>query len=204
MAKSNNKISISSLDRVIKESFASTNIAEWHGLDISIKYNLSFTEMLEFVNDVVMSCFQSNGGFMPEVMNFAIRSNILSKYTNLSLPDRLEHRYEIVYNSDVVDFVSEYIDIDQLREITSSIDRKISYLCNANVMNIQKQMTKLLSAFEDVQQKTSDMFANFTPDDLTKIMGALDGGGLNEEKIVRAYLEQTTPAEAEVASDGER
>ena len=47
------------------------------------------------------------------------------------------------------------------------------------------------------------MFANFTPDDLTKIMGALDDGGLNEEKIVKAYLEQTTPTEEKVVSDGE-
>lgn len=90
--------------------------------------------------------------------------------------------------------------MQQLREITASIDRKISYLCNTNVMNIQKQMMALVSAFEDMQQKTTDMFSNFTPDDLVKIMGAIDDGGLNEEKVVKAYLEQTKPTETESQS----
>lgn len=198
MAKNEKKIPIGSLDKVIKENFVNKTTAEWRGLEVSLKQNLSFTEVLEFVNDVVMSCFQEKSGFMPEVMDFAIKSNILSKYANFSLPDNLEHRYEIVYNSDAVDFVCQNINMQQLREITASIDRKISYLCNTNVMNIQKQMMELVSAFENMQQKTADMFANFTPEDLTKIMGALNEGGLDEEKIVRAYLEQTKPAEPEV------
>lgn len=197
MAKNEKKVSINSLDKAIKENFTNQVNAEWRGLEVSIKHNLSFTEVLEFVNDVVMSCFQDDGNFIPEVMDFAIKSNILSKYTNFSLPDKLEHRYEIIYNSDVVDFVCQNINMQQLREITASIDRKISYLCNTNVMNIQKQMMELVSAFENMQQKTADMFANFTPDDLTKIMGALNEDGFNEEKIVKAYLEQTKPVETE-------
>lgn len=200
MAKNEKKVSINSLDKVIKENFTNKASVEWHGLEVAIKHNLSFTEMLEFVNDVVMSCFQDDGDFVPEVMDFAIKSNILSKYANLSLPDKLEHRYEIIYNSDAVDFVCQNINMQQLREITASIDRKISYLCNTNVMNIQKQMMALVSAFEDMQQKTTDMFSNFTPDDLVKIMGAIDDGGLNEEKVVKAYLEQTKPTETESQS----
>lgn len=200
MAKNEKKVSINSLDKVIKENFTNKASVEWHGLEVAIKHNLSFTEMLEFVNDVVMSCFQDDGDFVPEVMDFAIKSNILSKYANLSLPDKLEHRYEIIYNSDAVDFVCQNINMQQLREITASIDRKISYLCNTNVMNIQKQMMALVSAFEDMQQKTTDMFSNFTPDDLVKIMGAIDDGGLNEEKAVKAYLEQTKPTETESQS----
>lgn len=200
MAKNEKKVSINSLDKVIKENFTNKASVEWHGLEVAIKHNLSFTEVLEFVNDVVMSCFQDDGDFVPEVMDFAIKSNILSKYANFSLPDKLEHRYEIIYNSDAVDFVCQNINMQQLREITASIDRKISYLCNTNVMNIQKQMMELVSAFEDMQQKTTDMFSNFTPDDLVKIMGAIDDGGLNEEKVVKAYLEQTKSTETESQS----
>ncbi len=195
MAKNEKKVSISSLDRVIKDNFTNKNILEWRGLELTLKHSLSFTEMLEFVNNVVMSCFQDNGGFMPEVMDFAIKNNILSKYANFSLPDKLDHRYEIIYNSDAVDFVCQNINMQQLHEITKSIDRKISYLCDTNVINIQKQMMELVSAFENVQRKTSDMFANFTPEDLTKIMGALDDGGLDGAKIVKSYLEQTKPAD---------
>lgn len=93
MAKSEKRISISVMDKIIKEHFENTTTEQWYGIEVQIKKTLSFTEMMEFVNDVVLSCFQEDGGFVPEVMDFAIRSNILSKYANFSLPDKLEHRY---------------------------------------------------------------------------------------------------------------
>lgn len=191
MAKNEKKISISSLDKVIKESFPDKSTLEWRGIEVAVKPSLEFTEVLEFVGSVVDSCFHEQGGFMPEVMDFAIKSNIISRYTNISLPDRLEHRYEILYNSDVVDVVCQNINMNQLREIAASIDRKISYLCNTNIMSIQKQMTELVSAFEEMQRKTADMFANFTPDDMTKIVSAFDNNGFDTDKIVASYLEQT-------------
>lgn len=197
MAKNEKRISISSLDKIMKENHSDTVSVEWYGVTVTIKKSLAFKEMLEFVNDVVMSCFQDKNGFMPEVVDFAIKSNILSRYANFSLPDKLEHRYEIIYCTDAVNFVCQYINNEQLNEIIASINKKISYLCNTNVMNIQKQMMELVSSFETMQQKTADMFNNLTPEDMTKIIGAIEGGKLSEEKLVEAYLQKTRPQETE-------
>ena len=198
MAKNEKKISINSLDKIIKENYNNTTTAEWYGVEVTIKKNLAFKDVLEFVNDVVMSCFQDKGGFVPEVVDFAIKSNILSRYANFSLPDKLEHRYEIIYCTDAVEFVRQHINAEQLNEITASINKKISYLCNTNIMNIQKQIMELVSSFETMQKKTTDMFANFTPDDMTKILSAFEDGKFSEEKLVEAYLQKTRSPKTEV------
>lgn len=191
MAKNEKKIPINSLDKIIKENYNNIITTVWCDVDVTIKKTLAFKDMLEFVNDVVMSCFQENGNFVPEVVDFAIKSNILSKYANFSLPDKLEHRYEIIYCTDAVKFVCQFINTEQLNEITASINKKISYLCNTNVMNIQKQIMELVSSFETMQQKTTDMFANLTPEDVTKVLSAFEDGKFSEEKLVEAYIQKT-------------
>lgn len=196
MANNKKRISIRSLDSIIKEKYDNEVVDTWNDIEVVMKRNLSMTETLEFVNDVVTSCFSDLNGFIPEVMDFAIKSNILSKYANFFLPDNLEHRHEIIYHSDAVFFVCQHINMEQLREITASINKKITYLCNSNIMGIQKQMVDLIGAFEKIQENTANIFSRITPDDMTKIVGALEGG-FSEDKLVQAYLKQTTPPEAE-------
>lgn len=191
MAKIEKKVPINYLDKILKEEYCNTIITEWHDVEVTIKKTLSLKEVLEFVNDVVMSCFHDKGGFMPEVADFAIKSNILSRYANFSLPDKLEHRYELIYCTDAVEFVCKHINDEQFGEITSSIHKKISYLCNTNVMSFQKQMMDLVSLFEGMQQKSADMFSNLTADDIAKVASAVEDGKLSEETLVEAYLQKT-------------
>lgn len=197
MAKNEKKISISTVDKIMKEQFNNASSAQWNGVEVKLKHSISFPEMLEFVNDVVMSCFQEDGGFMPEVMDFAIKSNILTRYANFSMPDNLEHRYEIIYKTDAVDFVCQNINSVQLNEIVTSINRKINHLCNSNAMSIQAKMNELIAAFENIQKQTAGVFENLNPDDIVKLAGAIGAGGVTEDKIVAAYLQQTKPAPAE-------
>lgn len=192
MTKNDKRVSINTMDGIIKDRFENVVTVQWCDIDVKIKKNLSFTEMLEFVNDVVMSCFQEDGGFMPEVMDFAIKSNIMTKYANFSMPDNLEHRYEILYRTDAVDMVCGQINGAQLNEIISSINKKIEYMCNSNAMMIQNRMNALVSAFEDMQGKTEELFKGISADDISKIASAVADGSLNEEKIVEAYLNKIT------------
>lgn len=190
MAKGTNRISIRTIDAIVKEQFPNFVTEIWNGTELRIKKSLSFSEMLSFVNDVVKSCIQEEHGYMPELMDFAIKSNILSRYANFSLPDNLEHRYDILYQTDAVAFVVSHINKSQLQEITTAINHKVSYLCNSNIQQMQKQMGDFLSAFETLQGKMTNLFSNLTPDDVTRLIGAINDGGLDESKIVSAYLKQ--------------
>ena len=201
MAKSEKRISISVMDKIIKERFDNTVTEQWCDIEVRIKKTLSFTEMMEFVNDVVLSCFQEDGGFVPEVMDFAIKNNILTKYANFSLPDNLEHRYEIIYKTDAVDMVCSKISGAQLNEIIASINRKVEFLCDSNALMIKRQVNDLISSFNDLQTRTVGMFDGISADDIAKLADVLSSGKLDEGKIVEAYLDKTRPQEDTKESD---
>ena len=201
MAKCEKRISINTMDKIIKERFSNTVTEQWCDIDVRIKKTLSFTEMMEFVNDVVLSCFQEDGGFVPEVMDFVIKSNVLSKYANFSLPDNLEHRYEIINKTDVVDMVCSKINNTQLNEIVASINHKVKFLCDSNAMTIKRQVNDLISAFNDLQTRTAGMFDGVSAEDIAKLADVLSSGKLDESKIVEAYLNQTKPDERNDESD---
>ena len=65
MAKSEKRISISVMDKIIKEHLKIPPQNSGTVLKFKLRKLLSFTEMMEFVNDVMLSCFQEDGGFVP-------------------------------------------------------------------------------------------------------------------------------------------
>lgn len=190
MAKSEKKISIALFDKVAKEHFNNEFTIQWCGVEVKVKNYLPLSEVLAFVDDVVESCFHELYGFMPEVKDFAIKSNILSRYANFSLPDNLEHRYQMVYGTDAVDVVCEDINTTQLQEIVDAIDDKIEFHCNTRTAEIQKRIDQVVEAIEDMSHQTEALFSGFTQDDMKALMGAIAESGLNEQKIVKAYMEQ--------------
>ncbi len=190
MAKSEKKISIASLDKVLKEQAVDITTEQWFGNEVKIKHTLSFSEALAFVDDVVSSCFHTTGGYMPELQEFVVKSNILTRYANFNLPDNLEHRYSLLYNTDAVDVVIRHINQKQLDDILESISEKISYLCESNIAAIERQMNEVVSAFTELQKKTEAMFANITPDDISKLTSAMADGQFSEERLVKAYTNQ--------------
>lgn len=196
MAKGEKKVSISAVDNIIGERFLNIVTEQWYDVEVKMRRSLPFTEVLAFVDDVVQSCFQRNGAYVPEVLDFAIKSNIISKYTNVSMPDNLEHRYAILYNSDLVDFVCQHINMQQLQEMVNSINRKLAYMCDTNTVSVQNRLNDLIHAFETMQEKTEAMFSDVTPDDMTRLVGAIGDGALTEEKIVEAYMKhKNTPGD---------
>lgn len=190
MAKSEKKVSIALFDKIAKEYFQNENIIQWHEAEVHVKRTLSLTEMLGFVDDVVGSCFHDQAGYMPEVKDFAIKSNILTRYANFSMPDNLEHRYQMVYGTDAVDAVCSAIDTMQLQEIVNSINSKIRFLCDSKANLIQERINSVLETMEEMRDNTKDIFGGLSQDDLKALMGAITEHGLSEEKIVEAYMEQ--------------
>lgn len=190
MAKSEKKVSIALFDRIAKEHFQNESVIRWHEAEVRVKRTLPLTEMLAFVEDVISSCFHDGLGFMPEVKDFAIKSNILTRYANFSVPDNLEHRYQMVYGTDAVDAVCVAIDTTQLQEIVNSINSKIRFLCGSKATLIQERINAVLETMEKMSSNTKDIFDGLTQDDMKALMGAISEGGLDENKIVEAYMER--------------
>ena len=192
MAKTEKKVSIALFDKIAKEHFQNEATIQWHEAEVRVKRTLSLKEMLSFVDEVVGSCFHDELGYMPEVKDFAIKSNILTRYDNFSVPDNLEHRYQMVYGTDAVDAVCAVIDTTQLQEIVNSINDKIRFLCDSKANLIQERINAVLETMEEMSNSTKDIFGGLSQDDLAALMSAITEHGLDEKKIVEAYLEQKT------------
>lgn len=123
MADKEKKISIASFDKVLKEQAVPNTTEHWFGNEVVIKHTISIAQMLAFVDNVVSSCFHDEG-YMPEVKDLLIKSNLLTRYANFTLPENLEHRYTLIYNTDAVAMVSKHISSAQFDEILRAIDEK--------------------------------------------------------------------------------
>lgn len=197
MAKNDKRISITAFDKIAKEQAVSDAVFDWHGVELVVKHTLGLTDMMEFVHDAAESCFSESGAFVPEVMDFAIKSNILSRYARFTLPDNLEHRYALIYETDAVDVVCEHINERQFQEIVASIKRRVNYVCESKVTLIQQKAEEMFTAFERLQEQSENMFDNVSKEDIQKLLGAVANGSFNEDAIVKAYLAQTKPSDGQ-------
>lgn len=185
------KISVSTFDKIMRDTSTPVETVEWNGIEITIKKTLSLREMLAFVDSVTKSCFMSDtGAYLPEVETFVIKCCVLEMYANFTLPSNVEHKYDLIYNTDAFDVVIEHINMKQFNEIVDAISAKVENMAQANIETINTQMQEICLAFNNLQKQVDDIFSGFNAEDMSKFMGAIADGKLDEGKLVQAYMEQ--------------
>lgn len=187
-----NKIGAEIFANAVKNSSESNTITgNWNGIDVVIKRTLSLKDMLTFVDNVVKTCFsESDGIYMPEVKDFAIKKCILEMYANFELPSNVEESYSLIYESNIIDFVICNINNSQLREIVQSAEEKMEHLAQANIEMVNRQMNELYAAFDNLQKQIAGAFAGVDANDVNKLVGAISNGQIDEEKMVKAFLNE--------------
>lgn len=183
------KISINTMDKIVKEMRNPVEVFEWQGIEVTVTKTLSLTQMLEFVNNVAESCFTADSGkYMPEVKDFVIKSNVLEMYANFNLPSNLDHRYEIIYNTDVFEAVLDKINETQFKEMLNAIEHKLDNMAQANIEQINRQMSEIYANLDNMQEQFANIFDGIDSSDMSKLVSALAGGKFDEEKIVDMYI----------------
>ena len=203
--KSKKKISISAFENIMKDTYTSTKTIAWNGVEITIQRTLSFKDFLTFVDTVVKNCFSiDNNAYMPEIKDFAIRCCVLEMYANFALPINVERKYDLAYCTDAVQTVISEINPEQYNVLISAIDSKIENMAQANIEALNKQMSEISSAFENMQNQMSGVFEGVGAEEMSKLIGAISDGSFDESKLVQAYIDQTNlKADSEVTGDGE-
>lgn len=196
MAKKKTKrISISTMDEILKR-FDNTETVQWNGLDVVITKTLSLEEMMAFADSVVKSCFnQKSGAYMPEIKDFAVRSNVMERYANFSLPSNVKHQYDMVMRSGAFEMILNYVDHAQFNELMRSIDAKLQNAAEANVQMVFRKFDDVVTSFESLQDKVGTLFTGVDRADIGKLLSAISEHGVSEEKVVKAYIEQTNQVE---------
>lgn len=189
MAKKEKRISINALEKIAKEQFPESVTEQWFDIEVTIKRSLPLKEMLQFVQEVVDACFTTDGTFVPEIMDFATKSGILTHYANFTLPDNLEKQYWLIYSTGAVDMVCQHINMVQLQEMIGGINRKIDHMCDTDIVATKAKLNDLYEAFIKMGTEMSDLFSGVNAEELQKMVDALGSTELSEEKVVSAYIE---------------
>lgn len=186
------RISVNAFEKVMKETYIPTEVFDWNGIEVTVKKTLSLKEMLEFVDSVVKSCFtKDTDTYMPEIKEFATKVCILEKFANFTMPNNAESQYALVYHTDAVSRVLEHINVGQFNEICDAIDKKTNNIAQANIEAVNRQMNELYNAFDNLQNEIASMFNGVSNDDIRAVAGAVANGGIDNEKLVAAYLDKT-------------
>lgn len=94
----------------------------WHDAFIYVKSIIPFKEMIGMVEYIVNSCIGKNGLFMPEFLDFSLRVCVLNYYSLVELPEDIEEKFYVVYQSDIYDTVVKHINKGQIESIKNSIN----------------------------------------------------------------------------------
>lgn len=189
------RISVNAMDEILKR-FENTETVQWNGLDVVITKTLSLEEMMAFADSVVKSCFdQTSGTYMPEIKDFAIRSNVMERYANFTLPSKVENQYDMVMRSGAFEMILNHVNHAQFNELMRAIEAKLQNSAEANVQMVFRKFDDVVTSFEGLQDKVGALFAGVDQADIGKLMSAISEHGVSEEKVVKAYMEQTKQAE---------
>lgn len=163
----------------------------WEGMNITIKPTLTLAEVLTMVSTVVKTCFsEEEGTYLPEVKDFAIKKCILEIYANIKLSNDPSKDYDIIYNSDLVDFIMANINRQQFSEIMAAIDSKIEYTKQTNVSMINHQMNELLTSLGELSNKISDIFSGVNSEDIGNLVQAISNGGFDMDALIQAAVKE--------------
>lgn len=182
------RISVNAVDEIMSR-YVNTETVQWNGLEVQITKSLSLEEMLEFADSVVKSCFdQETGAYLPEVKDFVIRCNVIERYSNFSMPGKIERKYDMAVRSGAYEMILNHIDSAQFFELMRAIETKLQNAADANVQMVFMKFNEVVSSFEVLQQKVDALFSGVDATDISKLMGAISESGISEEKVVQAYI----------------
>lgn len=190
------RVSIRKFEEVAAERFPNVEEIDWYGNAVVIKKALSLREVVSFVNDIVDSCFVDDT-YHPEFMDFAIKGGILEHYTNFALPTNSEKLYDLIYGTDVIEVVMGYVHGQQLEEIIASANRKIRYVCDAQISDTQVKLKELSEQFGQIADSLGGVFGELKSADIKALAGAVSNGKIDEGKIADAFIRQMRNSEKE-------
>lgn len=188
--KSSNKVSIRKLEDAVKGTLNQTSILEWNGLEIEVKRNIGLDEACAFVDFLANACFANDAEYLPEAKDPAFRALIIKLFTNISLPSNAEKQYAILMHTDLVPRVISCIDEAQIESIVRAADEKIVYLCQSNINLVKKQMVDTSKSVEELLGQLSSVFEGVSQEDIANLTKAMANGGLDEQKLMQAYMDQ--------------
>ena len=116
------KISAIKLNKIINTIDMKPKVVDWHGLQLEVRPIITAKEYMSLVHSIVDDCKAPDEGCAVELVDFAIKANIIATYTNVELPNDLQDLYNVVYASDLYDIVCTVVKQSQIEAIYRAVN----------------------------------------------------------------------------------
>lgn len=93
---------------------------QWHSAEIIVRPFLTIDEYIEVIKQIMRDCRDPDGNIVPELIDFAIRINIICAYASIELPEDMKDCYYIIYASDLYETILSSISKCQVKSIIIS------------------------------------------------------------------------------------
>lgn len=94
---------------------------QWHSAEIIVRPFLTIDEYMEVVRQIMRDCKGPDGKIVLELIDFAIRMNVICAYAAVELPDNMRDLYYIIYTSDLYNTIISAVNKNQIEEIASAV-----------------------------------------------------------------------------------
>ena len=168
-------------------------LLEWRGITIRVKKCLTLYDMMAFTDYVVKACFDSETGeYLPEMRDFAIDSAIINFYTNIELPSDPAEQFKLLSNISLPHIIVDAVEINkwQYHSLLEAIEDKIESLVSADVYELKEKFEDAMESLASVTEQMSNIFGDFTGENISGILESLSANGFDEEKFARAFISQ--------------
>ena len=187
------KVTFSMVNSKIKDE-APVTITVCEGIEANVKKRLTAKEALEFVDDIVSLCVDTDEGtYTPEIYDGAVRIMTLRTYAGFGGPKTFEEAYKVAYGTDVYRKVLDVIDQEQYNWLLDGAQKKITFMANAIVATAASKVMDLIKKMDEVMENGEQAMAQMNSPEFMNTMNGLvkqlAGRGADEAEPVAADAE---------------
>lgn len=163
----------------------------------NMKENVPFTKLMEAVADGVSICYDENGAFVPELVDFAIEYVCLSTLTDLKLGKTVNSAWKYIRAIDGVPSVDADFIADGIRATIKHRNRMITATVESSgVHELVERLDRMAAGVEQTMDAFSSLLNTVTADleknskvDLQVIADALQKSPMDEQRVATAILD---------------
>lgn len=169
----NKKVTIAAIKNAAASTKDITEI-EWNGLVISVKYTVGFSDVMLAVARIVRHCFVGEDEhYVPEAEHFALLNEIVSLYTNISLPKDMDDRYALLLKIPVDELIVPAICTEQIQSIKSAVKNQIAYRIRMKEDQVKRQLTEIYAIIDGMQAQMDAVYSGVTGEDISNLAKAI-------------------------------
>ena len=163
----------------------------------TVKEDVPFNKLMQAVSDGVSLCYDENGAFLPELVDFAIEYENLSVLTDIKLGKSVNTAWKYIRAIDGVPSVDADFIADGIRAVLQHRNQMvIATVQSSGVRELVERLDRISTNVEATFGSISKLLDTVTADvvknskvDLQVIADALAKNPMSEERVAKAVLD---------------